>query len=146
MADQIKQDFLHAIAVSVLLYGFSTWTMKKSTGRSQKGSKQEWCTMCRANSELSNIQNRCSASKFSSYKPCNKTNKTCMALLEKERWTDKQRSFIDTYLWMCRCWPTRKDILISGLNRYTWYRQEVMNDRHGRRERTRELNAFCAKG
>ena len=44
-----------------------------------------------------------------------KMNKTCGALLEKQWWTYKQRSSMNSFRLSCQCWPTNKDLLTSVL-------------------------------
>ena len=40
-----------------------------------------------------------------------RTNKICGALLKKQRQIPKRCSFMDFYVWMRQCWPTRKDYI-----------------------------------
>ena len=44
-----------------------------------------------------------------------KMNKTCEIQLEKKGQINKRCSLTDSCTWVCQCWPTSKDLLISSL-------------------------------
>ena len=74
----------------------------------------------------------------------NQTNKTCGTLLEKQGWTHKQSSLMNSCTWKCQCWPTSKDLhqLCADTRCNLEDLPGVMDDRDGWQERARELHAI----
>ena len=91
------------------------------------GTKQECSVLFWTNPGSSTpLNSSCMATNFLSQKP-SKTDKTCRALLEKQRWNCKQWSSMNSYSWMYQCWPTGKDLLRSVLSRHwTCWEQWMM--------------------
>ena len=116
VSDKIKRDFFQAVAVSILLYRGTTWTLTKSVEK-----KRDWnyTRMLRAglkNAGSSILQNKSfMASNLRSQKPF-QTNKTCEALLEK----------LGSYLMYsctctCQCSPASKYLFKSFM---CWHRMQ----------------------
>ena len=73
----------------------------------------------------------------------NKMNKTCGALLEKQKRTHKWRSSMDLYTWACQCLATRKNLFTSVVHtedvvwKTNWNRWMI--GRNGERESEKSL-------
>ena len=73
-SDKIKQEFFQAVVVSVLLYGWITWTLMKPLEKKTKLKLQNNAAYCfEQNVEgAPNKNNNCTATYLSSHKPISK--------------------------------------------------------------------------
>ena len=99
LPNKITLDFFRAVAVSILLYGCTTWTLKKHMEKKLDGN---YTRMLRISLNKSWKQHphettavRLLASHLTNHP--SKTNKTCRKLLEKQGRTHKRRFLIGPY-------------------------------------------------
>ena len=101
---KIKQEFFIAVAVSVRLYGCTTWR------KSLIGTAQTCCVPFGTNLGSSTLQNgRYTTTHLPSQKT-SKTNKTYWILLKKQGQTHKRHSPVDSNTWTHQCWQTNKKL------------------------------------
>ena len=117
LSDKIKQGFCQAVAVPILLYGCTTWTLTK---RVEKKLNRNYTRLLRAilykswkQHPLETIAVQPLTSHLKNHP--NQTNKTCGTLLEKQGRTHKWRSSMDPFTWTCQSWPTNKNLFTSAL-------------------------------
>ena len=140
LSDKIKQDFFQAVAVSLLLYGCTVWTLIK---RMEKRLDENYAEILQAILNISKKQhppNSCTVT-YHLWNHPSKTNKTCRTLQEKQGQTHKWRSSMDHYTWTCQCWPTSNNLFTSAVCGHRCSLSGMMEDRHGWSERLREINA-----
>ena len=106
LSDKIKRKFFQFVAESVLLYGFTIWTLMK---RLEKKLDADYIKMMRAVSNkfwnqhpTKKKKNNSSgtATCFLSHTHPNKKNMTCWKLLEKQRRNHERYSPVDSYIWI----------------------------------------------
>ena len=72
LSDKVKQEFFQAVAVSILLYGYTLWNVTKHLEKKLDRKAQIWCIMFRTNPLGSNLQKSgYTATYLPSHKPSN---------------------------------------------------------------------------
>ena len=135
-SDKIKRDFFQAVTVSILLYGYTAWTLTKCI---EKKVDAKYSRMPRAalNKFLDTTPSKTEAvqplaSHLTNHQ--HKTKKTCWSLLKKQRWTNLQHSLMDTCTLRASVGQLAKTCL-HHLCVDTWCSQEYLSgatdDRNG---------------
>ena len=84
LTGKIKRDFFYAVAVSILLYGCTTGTLRKRIEKKLDGTYPRSCLLFLINHGSNTLQNTSYTANYNPSHKLFKTNKTCLALLEKQ--------------------------------------------------------------
>ena len=146
LTDKMKRSFFHATVVSILLYGFSTWTLTK---RLQKKLDGNYTRMLRAILNKSWRQHPTRHQLYSHLPPITKTIQAGRTRYAGHCWKSRDELISVVILWTPAYGqakagrPARK--YIQQLCEDTWCSPEdlpeAMNDRAKRRERVRDIRA-----
>ena len=113
LSSKIKQDFFQAVAVSILLYGCTTWTLTKCMEKKTKWELHKNATCCFEQILVAKWHKTAAVWPHTSHLTDhpNMISKTYRALLKKQGWTHKQCFFMDPYIWT----HTAKDLITSAI-------------------------------
>ena len=112
LTDKMKRSFFQAAFTSILLYGCTTWTLKKTAGEEAR-----WQLHKNTASNLEQVLAatphktptvRPPASYHENYSSL--TNQTCRTLLEKQGRTHKRCTLMDPHTWPCKSRTTSMNI------------------------------------
>ena len=111
LTDKMKRSFFQAAVVSILLYGYTTWTLTKRLERKLDGN---YTRMLRAVLNKSWRQHPTRLQLYGHLPPITKTihqtNQTRGTLLEKQGRAHKRCTPVDPHLWMCKSRTTSTNL------------------------------------
>ena len=148
LTDKRKRSFLQAAVVSILLYGYTTWTLTK---RLEKKLDDNYSTMLRAILNKSWQQHPTRHQLYGHLPPIMKTIQVKGTRHAGHSWRSRGKLLSDVLLWTPTYgrakagWPARTYIqqLCKDMGYRPEDRPEAMNDREKWRERVRDI---CADG
>ena len=110
--DKIKCDFFQVVAVSVLLYGCTTWIIMKCLKKKLNGN---YTKMLCAVLNKSWKQHPTKQQLYGYLAPISQTIQVRQTTYRAYYWKWKdehhmRHSLMNPYIWMCQCWPTNKGL------------------------------------
>ena len=105
--EEIKRDTFYTVAVSILLYGCTTWILTKQR---EKARWKQWKNLLNTfwKQRLHKIEDVLPFTSNFTNNPC-KMIKIYRKLLEKKGWAHKWRSLMDSYSWTYKYWSISND-------------------------------------
>ena len=110
--DKVKQDFFRDVAASVLLYGYTMWTLTKHIKKNlDRNYTRMLCVVLNKSRKQHSTKMQLYRHFVSFHKP------SILDMLENQGPTHKWRFPIDSDIWKHQCWPTCKELHTSVLCR-----------------------------
>ena len=137
LTDKLKRQFLQAVVVSVLLYGYTTWTLTKQLENKLDGS----CTrMLRAFLNKPWKQHHTREQLYGHLPRISQTIRVRRARHAGHCWRSKDQLVMDMLMWAAQPGPT----LTNYVRMLVAARKGSMNDREGSRRIVMDIRANCA--
>ena len=112
----IKQNRISSRAVvSIILHRWTAWTLTKCIEKKlDRNYSRTNAACCLEQIFETTLHKTAAAWPLDSHLS---NSSSLSSMLEKQERTDQRRSHLDSYGWICLCWPISKDLLLSALYR-----------------------------